>query len=147
MERKEFIRNLGAIAFCAACGALPAACKKENNSDTVPYVPVNFQMDLNSPDYVDLSTIGGYVYVDNQGARGIFVRRTGTSEYIALDRNCTHKPSGSCAVVSVNTSNILECPCHGSQYELDGSVHKGPTTLPLVEYTTSLNGNILTITN
>ena len=41
---------------------------------------------------------------------------------------CTHL---GCIVPWSATSNKFECPCHGSQYDPDGAVVRGPAPLPL----------------
>jgi Rieske Fe-S protein len=38
-----------------------------------------------------------------------------------------------CLVVP-DASTALRCPCHGSRFELDGTVTKGPATRPLPHY-------------
>lgn len=40
---------------------------------------------------------------------------------------CTH---AGCALAVKN--DTIECPCHGSQFKLDGEVLRGPATEPLV---------------
>lgn len=152
MDRKEFITKAGSVVLVTAGSAalleiIGCKKKKEEPADLIPNVPVNFTIDLNDPLYVDLATDGGHVFISNEGVRGISVYRVSSSEYIALDRNCSHQPSQSCATVDVNSSNLLHCPCHGSQFQFDGNVAKGPATKSLKKYTTSLNGNFLTITN
>jgi Rieske Fe-S protein len=44
-----------------------------------------------------------------------------------LSAICTHQ---GCTVSNV-ADGTTECPCHGSRFNLDGSVANGPATLPL----------------
>jgi Rieske Fe-S protein len=48
---------------------------------------------------------------------------------------CTH---AGCAL-AVKDGGI-ECPCHGSKFELDGTVARGPATEPLVARAVTLQG-------
>ena len=42
-------------------------------------------------------------------------------------------------------SNTLPCPCHGSVFNIDGSVMNGPASTPLRVYPASLDANKLVI--
>lgn len=48
---------------------------------------------------------------------------------------CTH---AGCALAIKNGG--IECPCHGSKFELDGTVARGPATEPLVARTVTVRG-------
>jgi cytochrome b6-f complex iron-sulfur subunit len=54
----------------------------------------------------------------------------------ALSTVCTHK---GCAVAAKNGANILACPCHGAQFNLDGTVAKAPANKPLERYALRVN--------
>jgi len=46
----------------------------------------------------------------------------------ALSARCTHL---GCIVTVAEDGQSLVCPCHGSEYELDGTVRSGPAKQPL----------------
>ena len=50
---------------------------------------------------------------------------------------CTH---AGCTVSEVVDGTII-CPCHGSQFKLDGSVAKGPATTPLESKAVTVEGD------
>ena len=57
-----------------------------------------------------------------------------------LDAKCTHL---GCAVVAKNGG--IECPCHGSKFNLDGTVATGPAKAPLAaQPITVRDGQIVT---
>jgi Rieske Fe-S protein len=56
-----------------------------------------------------------------------FVCRDAAGLY-ALTSVCTHQ---GCDVGFVSESAGFECPCHGSQYDFQGRVTRGPAPLPL----------------
>ncbi|MFC9665330.1 ubiquinol-cytochrome c reductase iron-sulfur subunit [Nocardia sp. NPDC127606] len=47
--------------------------------------------------------------------------------FVGLSSTCTH---AGCKVATVARGTI-NCPCHGSRFELDGTVRGGPATQPL----------------
>lgn len=126
--------------------AISFSCKKKE--DTVPYVEVNFDISLTDPSFVDLNAVGGWVYVTG-GVRGIIIFRKSQNEFVSYERNCPYKSSENCSRVSVDSSNVKASdPCCGTIFSvLDGSVISGPSSRPLKQYNTLLNGNILNIQN
>jgi thiosulfate dehydrogenase [quinone] large subunit len=92
---------------------------------------------------VDASTLG----IDT----GIFVQRAGmerpiylwlaqSGEPSAVLASCTHR---GCQPEPVGER--LVCPCHGSQFSLDGSVLEGPADRPLTRYAVTREGEDLVI--
>ena len=55
----------------------------------------------------------------------------------AMTAICTHQ---GCTVSGWNGS-AFPCPCHGSQYDLNGAVVQGPATLPLNHFEVTVDGN------
>jgi Rieske Fe-S protein len=67
----------------------------------------------------------------------IVVTQPEAGTYKAFSSICTHQ---GCPVTSV-TDNVIQCPCHGSQYSAkDGSVITGPATQPLAAKNISVSG-------
>jgi Rieske Fe-S protein len=123
-----------------------AECKKDNNN--VPNTSVDIYLYTNNPSFVNISVIGGWVYVTG-GVRGILIYRKSNSEFMAYDRNCTYQSNQPCATVVVDATNIAaKDTCCGSRFSIyDGSVYQGPASLPLKAYNTSYDGNVLHIYN
>jgi cytochrome b6-f complex iron-sulfur subunit len=55
-----------------------------------------------------------------------------------FNAHCTHK---GCLVKFSEKNNRIECPCHGSQYDLNGNVLKGPASRPLPTHSGEIEGN------
>ncbi len=125
---------------------LTPQCKKDKK-DQIPYVYVNFYMNI-STQYIGLNNIGGYEYITG-GVRGIIVYRRSTEEFMAYERDCPYQPSNSCALVQVDNSAVMAVDsCCGSKFLLlDGSIVKGPATIMLKQYHTSFDGTTLHIFN
>ncbi|HEX8514665.1 MAG TPA: hypothetical protein VF868_00595 [Bacteroidia bacterium] len=128
--------------------AVITGCKKENNNSNIENTPVDIYLYANNPSFVNLSVVGGWVYITG-GVRGILVYRKSNSEFMAYDRNCTYQPNEPCATVVVDVSNIeaVDTCCHSRFSIYDGSVFQGPAAAPLKSYSTTYNGSVLHIYN
>ena len=124
-----------------------SACSKNENG-TIPLVNVNIIIYTNDPAFNDISVPGNWMYV-NGGSRGIIIYRVSNDEFRAYDRHCTYDVTNSCALVSVDVTNITAYDdCCGSKFIItDGSVTQGPAGLPLKQYNTSFNGSVLRVFN
>ncbi|MFT6166051.1 MAG: nitrite reductase/ring-hydroxylating ferredoxin subunit [Vicingaceae bacterium] len=123
------------------------ACNPDEISN-IPLVQVNFQYNINLPQYINLQTIGGSVEVFG-GSRGIILYRLSSDEIKAYDRHCTFEPSNTCGLVSADPNRFTATDnCCGSSFLLGtGDVSKPPAILPLKQYTVNFNDPILTVTN
>ena len=98
--------------------------------------------------YADLYPIGGYIYLKNQGHRGVVVIHSGIGEYVAYERACPCDDSSRVAISQEWGSTVLECPrCHScfdpmsSGMPFDGSA----TPCPLFQYSAYFDGSMLHI--
>jgi Rieske Fe-S protein len=77
---------------------------------------------------------GGFV----DSSAKVVVTQPSAGEYKAFTAVCTH---AGCTVASVS-NNVIQCPCHGSQYSAkDGSVIQGPATSPLASVSVKVSGS------
>ena len=86
-----------------------------------------------------LDADGKSVATDIKGPHGfgILIVRDAATTYTALSMRCTHE---SCMVDgTVPVGGPILCRCHGSQFNLDGSVRRGPAASPLATYTTTFD--------
>lgn len=95
-------------------------------------------------DFPELKRVGGSIVGKASGyANPIVIARVRDDAFSALDAICTHMR----CTVAYNALNLtLDCPCHGSTYELDGTVIGGPAPRALAVFTASSDGTNLTIT-
>jgi Rieske Fe-S protein len=123
-------------------------CTKTEDQN-IPLYQVDITIYANNPSFNNISVPGTWTYV-NGGSRGIIIYRVSNEEFKAYDRHCTYEPNNSCGLVSVDATNItgVDGDCCGSTFILtDGSVTKGPASLPLKQYQTSFDGSVLRIFN
>jgi Rieske Fe-S protein len=119
-SRREF---LGGAARLVAAAAVAAGC------DAAPQSSPLFETTV---DVSPLTADGATLVTSTPGLDGapILVVRDGAARYHALSMQCTHE---GCPVRPPD-KGIIVCPCHGSQYDLEGNVRRGPAQLPLARY-------------
>lgn len=138
------------LLICSSLILIGTASCKKDTPNNVPNTAVDIYLYINEPSNVNLTAIGGWVYITG-GVRGILVYRKSPSEFMAYDRNCTYQSNDPypCATVDVDPSNIIVTDtCCNSKFSIfDGSVTQGPAGLPLKAYNTTFDGNTLHIYN
>ncbi|MFH1068439.1 MAG: Rieske (2Fe-2S) protein [Candidatus Glassbacteria bacterium] len=159
-NRREFFADsamqITVLASSSALLALIGGCGGGNSS--TPTSPPStdggggggggsqVQIDISQSPYTALAAVGGAVALNASAlaglpANGVFIIRTSASSIVVLSRTCTHM---GCQVGAFN-GGIAECPCHGSRYDTNGNVVRGPAPRSLTRYTATLNGNIITL--
>jgi nitrite reductase/ring-hydroxylating ferredoxin subunit len=137
------------------------SCNKKN--DVIPNTYVNFTLDLNDPEFVNLSAFGGSVTVNSStnnwgaGAAGFdgngIIICYGVDEFYAYDRTCPHDYVNNSLSIKVNidpgNSTIAICPKCGTKYGLTvgGTPVSGVGRYPLKNYKTSVQGNDVLVWN
>ena len=114
------------------------SCAKDYSSEVGGVVsPTRIDLELSSPLNSELDNTGGWLIVQNT-----IIINTGNGTYSALSSICTHQ---GCNVEYNSTADNIQCPCHGSEFTISGSVIRGPATRPLQKFPVSVTGNILTV--
>ncbi|NLN30491.1 MAG: hypothetical protein GX158_04520 [Bacteroidales bacterium] len=104
---------------------------EHNKNDVIPDVYVDFTMNLNDIEFVNLSSIFGSVYVNaltnnwgqkaaGFGNNGIIVFAGPEGEFYAYDRTCPHDYFISERSVKISVTDIIfaECPVCKTRYDL-----------------------------
>ena len=123
-------------------------CSKEEKKNEIPVVAVNFVINPNSTEYLELNGAGGWVYLTG-GYRGIIVYRKSDTEFMAYERACPYDWQSTDARIDVEASWLTAiCPSCKSRYILlDGTPFAGPTHYALKQYQAQYDGNLLYISN
>jgi Rieske Fe-S protein len=87
-------------------------------------------------DFVDINGVKEtkLVYLAEDGwftavqERRIMVREEGPDQWTVFSSKCTHV---GCGVIWRPDDQVFFCPCHGGEFNADGSVKKGPPERPL----------------
>lgn len=126
-----------------------AGCTPDVSDDAIPRVSFpDINIELTLPAYNSLKTNGGYKYISG-GVRGIIVYRITDGNYVAFERNCSYHPNDACATVNVDGSTLFMVdPCCQSTFSFpNGQPTGGPAIRDLNQYSTSVSGTTLTITD
>lgn len=130
------------VAFCFALSALVVVSCGGDRCDT-PFGEGG-TFDINQ--FGELSNVGGSVVI-NRGHKGILVRRTTYSSFVAFECTCTKDHEVRLQSAEGWDNAIMVCPTCGSMFEteygnpIDGSA----AVCPLYEYNTSFDGRMLSI--
>ena len=139
--RRNFLRiSLAVIA--APCAPLLNGCA---SLLTRTVTPENGTLRLALNQYPELARRDGLIRVLPAGAADpiyIIVKEEG--QFSAVSSVCTHlectiEPGGSGANMR------LECPCHGSMFDREGQVLRGPAERPLARFRTELTGGVVVV--
>jgi Rieske Fe-S protein len=105
-------------------------------------VPVSGgRVQLSLASYPDLAKPDGAIKIlPSAAADPIYVLATPTGEYRAVSPICTHRG----CTVDVHGARLV-CPCHGSTYDREGRVLRGPAQRALTTYSVTRDGDTLLI--
>jgi Rieske Fe-S protein len=148
-DRRTVLRTTALGVAAAGVGVTAAACSSTNsvaqgsNATTVQPVATGGASSAAtggaSAGGASLATTsqvpvkGGFV----NAKAAIVVTQPSAGEYKAFSAICTHQ---GCTVSTVS-NNVIQCPCHGSQYSAaTGEVMQGPATQALAAKTVKVDG-------
>lgn len=150
MERKEFLRSLGAGAAFAVLFPCASGCSSNRREALETFEEpsgVDFVIDLTNPDYAALGTNGGFVLVisnSSDGLTDIVVARNLEGELVAASQICSHQQTDRVRFIS-DDGGIFFCSTHGSRFDQNGTPLNTITSNPLKVFNTALEGDILRI--
>ena len=104
----------------------------------------SIQFDLNDQQLSPLKTVGGSIVTmtSDFDRAGLVMYRESLDDLLVFSRSCSH------AGTSINafSNGVATCPNHGAKFNIDGSAISGPTNAPLLQYSSTIDGSIVTIT-
>lgn len=131
MDRREFVeRSVGAVLSLTVLGACASLV-------TRTITPMDGALRLALVHYPELSADGGSLKVIAKGATDpIYVLALGQRRFAAVSPICTHLG----CTVEIEQARLV-CPCHGSTYDREGRVLRGPAEEPLASYRVALTSD------
>jgi len=122
--RREFVeRSVGAVLSASLLGACASLV-------TRTVTPVDGALRLALVQYPELAADGGSLKVMPKGAAdSIYVLALGQRRFAAVSPICTHLG----CTVEIEQARLV-CPCHGSTYDREGRVLRGPAEEALASY-------------
>lgn len=136
MARRDFLRRVGRASAGTVCAGalLPlAGCVGVRYATATP---VDGALRLDESEFAGSDAV---MLENPRDPRPIFVHRAGDGSYTAVSTRCAHR---GCQVQ--REGERLACPCHGSEYELDGDLLQGPADRALRRFRTRVrDGSVL----
>lgn len=133
MKRRDFINWVGLGWLASSLPVALAACSSQQTpakSSSGDWQTVGTLAELNKT---------GQLLVKNSPVGAVLVVGTSKTDNIkAVNPTCTH---AGCTVAWLAEAKKFSCPCHNSEFGIDGKVQKGPATKPLAIYTAKIEGN------
>jgi len=145
MERKKFLRTLGAGAAFAITFPCLGSCSKDSEveGDIVSQpTDIDFTIDLTSDEASSLSENGGFILKNL-----VVVVKNLEGEFVAATQICSHEQYDQVRFVNQD-GGIFYCDVHGSKFSQTGTpLNEIPnsTSKALKIYNTSLEGSILRV--
>jgi cytochrome b6-f complex iron-sulfur subunit len=135
-ERRRFLRCLPAVpaVLCAGASVVASGCAGANW-----LVPAQIGGALVVP-LSALEPSGGVFVAHPRSNRPIYVARTAPDTWVALHARCTHR---GCQPEPV--AGRMVCPCHGSEFSMEGEVLEGPAEHPLARFRVALQDGSLRV--
>jgi len=142
MERKEFLKTLGASAAFAMAFPCLHSCSNDSDEELIQVpVPtgVDFSIDLTSAEAIPLANNGGFILKDF-----VVIARNLEGELVAASQVCSHQQTEEVRFISED-GGIFRCSTHGSRFSQTGTPLNTITNNPLKVFNTELNGDILRV--
>ncbi len=140
MERKEFLRSLGASAAFSVVFPCLNGCSKDGAETGLP-VPtgIDFTVDLDSQEGEPLRNNGEFILKEF-----VVVAKNLEGQYVAASQICSHQQTEEVRFVT-NDGGIYYCSTHGARFDQTGKPLNSITSNPLKIFKTELTGNILRV--
>ncbi|MEN8800324.1 MAG: Rieske (2Fe-2S) protein [Flavobacteriaceae bacterium] len=141
MERKEFLRSLGAGAAFALTFPCIHGCSSEGEEDEPIEIPtgIDFTIDLNSAEGSELQNNGDFILKNE-----VVVVKNLEGNFIAASQICSHQQTDQVRFLD-EQGGIFHCFTHGSEFDQNGTPLNSITNNPLKIFNTELNGDILRV--
>lgn len=133
--RREFVADAARLLAGGAVASGAIGCARDRRP------PPLFETTV---DVASLANDGASLVTAAHGLDGapILVIRDAPRKFHALSMQCTHEG----CPVRAPVRGVITCPCHGSQYDLEGNVLQGPAQFPLARYETEYHRRAKTLT-
>lgn len=143
MHRKQFLLGAGAGLAATVLAACTTYGKKPEADSAPPASTVDAPPGAGAPapaanaiaKTADVP-VGSGVIVDE-----VVVTQPTAGVFKGFSTTCTH---AGCSVNKV-ADGTINCPCHGSKFNLDGSVANGPATKPLEAKAVTVQGDSIVL--
>jgi hypothetical protein len=150
--RKNIMKKLVIVIFLLGLLTGYSSCGNKVVESPIPNVSFDITLNLNLPLYTELlHPMGGIVYVDNVGSKGIAILRISQDQFVVYDRHCSYNVDEGCRVFidPENIASLKDSLCCSSSFNMlnNGLPDSGPASLSLKPYNYTFNGSNLRVYN
>ncbi len=150
MTRRSFLASfvVGAGAAVAAALAVPLAgyfvnpVLAKRAGTTTLAIAGTADIPIGTPTFVTYQIDVREGWVTGPQTRGVWVLTTDGVHFTVYDEHCTHL---GCLYAWNPGEKRFQCPCHGSQFDIEGNVIGGPAPRPLDRIPASVVGGRIEI--
>ena len=103
--------------------------------------PPNLLAMIKIDEHPELQNVGGFVLVKKTSEGDILVTRSAEGGYSAMSVLCPHMQCS----VKVKSPFLIQCPCHQSAYQIDGTYISGPSKASLRRYPLIVQDGVINI--
>ncbi|MEM1278506.1 MAG: Rieske (2Fe-2S) protein [Cyanobacteria bacterium P01_D01_bin.6] len=147
MNRREFVNWMGTGVLTTSLPVAIAACQPNTADfpadDPATDEPAAVDDGPREDGFAAIGTVseleeeGSLSSINFQGTQVVVARDPNQADaVVAVDSLCTHQ---GCTVDW--DGDAFACPCHGSNFNLDGSIASGPASAPLPVYEAKIEGD------
>jgi Rieske Fe-S protein len=134
LDRREFVTTCA----CLLAGGLVSACASLA-ARPVPITDGRIRLAL--AEHPELTRPGGSLKILPHGATdALYVLRLDDGQFAVISPICTHQG----CTVDVQGPRLV-CPCHGSTYDREGRVLRGPAQRSLARFTATVSDGALVV--
>lgn len=148
MDRRTFLSWVGLGAIATSLPIAIAACTPQAEEEPTAEAEPQLDSTPRADGFMAIGTVAeleekGFVQ-DMQSAisPAIAIADPSGSGIIAMNSMCTHQ---GCSVEWSADDQLLKCPCHGSQFNPDGTVAQGPAAAPLERYEAKIENDLILV--
>lgn len=137
MKRRDFITCVGLAYLVSSLPVKVAASSQEttvisSTSGAWQTVGTIAELDKNGQLLNENSPVGSVLVIGNSQSKNL----------VAVNPTCTHM---GCTVEWLAEEKIFLCPCHASEFKLNGNMQTGPATKPLSNYEVKIEGDLVVV--
>lgn len=144
MKRRRFVAAAAGATVAStlgACGGGNSPSAPTPPASPTPAAPAN---EVRLPVMAIGETVAASVSLVPGLDTPIAVTRLGEAEVVAVSRVCTHM--GCTVGLPDRAGGTLDCPCHGSRFEVGGRVVRGPAARPLSSFPAAIRAGEVVVT-
>ena len=129
LGRRAVVAGAGAVAAAVVLGGCAVYGRQPAAPAAAPGTPL--------AKTTDIPVGSGKIFP----AQKVVVTQAAAGQFAGFSSVCTHQ---GCDVADI-AGGTINCPCHGSKFNLDGTVANGPAPFPLEKKNITVQGDSITL--